>query len=151
MKKTVSLLLATLAIAAVGCASVVPLKPMRGTDVAAADKAPDIKAFSNKTPGVGEARLIARTIQGQPPMVPHAIEKYVPLTVDENACLDCHITDELRGQKVPKMGPSHFSKVARRSDGSPEVSMDRFQCDTCHVVQADAKPLVDNRFVGVGR
>jgi nitrate reductase cytochrome c-type subunit len=27
--------------------------------------------------------------------------------------------------------------------------MDRFQCDTCHVPQVDAKPLVDSKFVGV--
>lgn len=151
MKKTISFVLATLAIAVVGCASVVPLQPMRGADVAAADVAPAIKSYSDKTPGVGEARLIARAFDGQPPMVPHAIDKYVPLTVEENACLDCHITQELRGQKVPQMGQSHFSKTARGSDGKPAVSMDRFQCDTCHVAQADAAPLVENRFVGLGK
>jgi nitrate reductase cytochrome c-type subunit len=27
--------------------------------------------------------------------------------------------------------------------------MSRFQCDSCHVPQVDAKPLVETRFIGV--
>ena len=34
-------------------------------------------------------------------------------------------------------------------DGNPAVEMSRYQCDTCHVPQVDAKPLVDNVFNGV--
>ncbi len=149
MKKTVSIALATLLVTVIGCATMAPPKPMRGADVTAADTAPDLKAYSAKTPGVGEPRLITRTFVGQPPLVPHNIEKYVPLTAEENACLDCHITDELRGQKMPKMGKSHFSQTVKAKDGTPAVEMTRFQCDTCHVPQVDAKELVDTRFVGV--
>ena len=44
------------------------------------------------------------------------------------------------------MGDTHlvFSK-----DGTKKmVTMDRYQCNTCHVPQVDAKPLVENTFVG---
>ena len=149
MNRTASLLIATLLASVVGCASFSAPTPMRGADVSAPDRAPDAKAYDEKIPGVGQPQLIARTFVGQPPLVPHAVDKYVPLTMEENACLDCHITDELRGQKVPKIGQSHFSKTAKRKDGSPAVEMTRFQCDSCHVPQVDAKPLVDSRFVGV--
>jgi cytochrome c-type protein NapB len=149
MKKTVSIAMATVLATVIGCASVTPPKPMRGSDVTAADAAPELKAYSSKTPGVGEPKLIERTFVGQPPLVPHSIEKYVPLTAEENACLDCHTTDELRGQKVPKIGVSHFSKTVKGKDGKPVVEMSRFQCDSCHVPQVDAKELVDSRFVGV--
>lgn len=149
MNRTASLLIATLLASIVGCASFSAPTPMRGADVSAPDRAPAAKAYDEKIPGVGQPQLIARTFVGQPPLVPHAVEKYVPLTIEENACLDCHITDELRGQKVPKIGQSHFSKTAKRKDGSPAVEMTRFQCDSCHVPQVDAKPLVDSRFVGV--
>jgi cytochrome c-type protein NapB len=149
MKKTISLVVATLAITAIGCAAVAPLKPMRGTDVPVADAAPEVKPYIGKTPGVGTPQLFARTFIGQPPLVPHNIEKYVPLTAEENACLDCHITDELRGQKIPKMGVSHFSPTRKAADGKPAVDMTRFQCDSCHVPQVNAKELVDSRFVGV--
>lgn len=149
MTKKLSMVIAGVAVALIGCAAVVAPKPMRGTDVAAADTAPELKPYSNKTPGVGEPRLIERTFVGQPPLVPHAIDKYVPLTAEENACLDCHITDELRGQKIPKMGKSHFTATAQGAGSTPTVSMARFQCDSCHVAQADAKPLVDNQFIGL--
>jgi cytochrome c-type protein NapB len=149
MKKTASLALATLLATIIGCTTFSAPAPMRGADVSAPDRAPDIKAYDEKIPGVGQPHMIARTFVGQPPLVPHAVEKYVPLTAEENACLDCHITDELRGQKIPKVGQSHFSKTAKRRDGSPAVDMSRFQCDSCHVPQVDAKPLVDSLFVGV--
>ncbi|MFN6960943.1 MAG: nitrate reductase cytochrome c-type subunit [Rhodocyclaceae bacterium] len=149
MRKTASLALATVIASIIGCASTSGPAPMRGADVSAPDRAPEIKTYAAKVPGVGQPRLIERTFIGQPPLVPHTVEKYLPITVEENACLECHITDELRGQKVPKIGQSHFSKTRKKKDGSPAVEMTRFQCDTCHVPQVDAKPLVDNKFVGV--
>ena len=149
MKKSASLALATLIASIIGCASTAGPAPMRGADVTAPDRAPEVKVYAEKIPGVGQASLISRTFVGQPPMVPHTVEQYVPLTIEENACLECHITDELRGQKVPKIGESHFSKTLKKKDGKPAVEMSRFQCDTCHVPQVDAKPLVDSKFVGV--
>lgn len=149
MKKTVSLALATLLASIIGCASTTGPSPMRGADVSAPDRAPEVKAYAAKLPGVGQPQLIERTFVGQPPMVPHTVDQYVPLTMEENACLDCHITTELRGQKVPKIGESHFSRTIKKKDGSPAVEMSRFQCDSCHVPQVDAKPLVDSKFVGV--
>ncbi|MFN3885095.1 MAG: nitrate reductase cytochrome c-type subunit [Rhodocyclaceae bacterium] len=149
MRKTASLALATVIASIIGCASSSGPAPMRGADVSAPDRAPEIKTYAAKMPGVGQPRLIDRTFVGQPPLVPHTVEKYLPITIEENACLECHITDELRGQKVPKIGQSHFSKTRKKKDGSPAIEMSRFQCDTCHVPQVDAKPLVDNKFVGV--
>ena len=149
MRKTASLALATLIASLIGCASTTGPAPMRCAGVADPDRAPELKAYAAKVPGIGQPQLIERTFIGQPPMVPHAIDQYVPLTAEENACLECHITTELRGQKVPRIGESHFSKTVKRRDGSPAVEMSRFQCDTCHVPQVDARPLVDSKFVGV--
>lgn len=144
-KMTASFAIATLIAAVVGCASTTGPTPMRGAAVDAPDRAPTVKTYSEKIPGVGQLSLIARTFIGQPPMVSHTVEQYA-ITTDENACLDCHLTKDLRGQPVPQMGESHFVKGKTGKQG---VSMDRFQCDTCHVAQVDAKPLVANRFVGV--
>jgi cytochrome c-type protein NapB len=148
MKKTVSIALATLVVSVIGCASSGPVS-MRGSNVDSADRAPDTKTYTVKQAGVGQEQLIARTFVGQPPMVPHTTEKYEPLKAEDNACIECHISDELRGKKMPKMGLSHFSKTLKEKDGSPMVEMSRFQCNNCHVPQVDAKPLVDNAFVGV--
>lgn len=149
MRKTASLALATLIASIIGCASTSGPAPMRGAGVTAPDRAPEVKVYASKVPGVGEQNLIERTFVGQPPVVPHDIEKYIPITIEENACLECHVTDELRGKPMPKMGKSHFSASKKEKDGSPAIEMSRFQCDTCHVPQADTQPLVTNRFVGV--
>lgn len=148
MKKTLSLALATLLASIIGCASTTPPVSMRGDKVDAADRAPAAKTYSEKAPGVGQQSLIARTFTTQPPLIPHTVEKYEPITAGENACLECHISDELRGKKMPKMGTSHFSKTVKESDGSAAVEMSRFQCNSCHVPQVDAKELVENTFVG---
>lgn len=149
MKKPARLALAALIAGIVGCASMAPTVSMRGADVAAPDTAPEAKPYSTKTPGVGEQKLVARTFVTQPPVIPHSVEKYEPITAGENACLECHVSDELRGKPMPKMGKSHFSTQIKESDGSPAVEMSRFQCNSCHVPQVDAKPLVENTFVGV--
>ena len=150
MKKTASIAIATVVATLIGCATSGPA-PMRGAAVPAPDKAPEVKQYAEKMPGVGQPQLIARTFVGQPPMVPHTVEKYVPLTMEENACMDCHQTAEIRGQKIPQIGVSHFSKTVKAKDGKPVLEMSRFQCDTCHVPQADAPPLVESRFVGLSK
>lgn len=149
MKKTASLAIATLLASIIGCATTSAPTPMRGADVTAPDRAPDMKMYAEKVPGVGQPKLIERTFVGQPPMVPHSVEKYVPLTAEENACMECHQTEEIRGQKIPQIGVSHYSKTVKTKAGKPALEMSRFQCDSCHVPQVDAKPLVDTRFVGV--
>lgn len=149
MKKIAGLALATLLASMLGCADFVGPTPMRGADVTANDQAPEIKTYAAKVPGVGEPQLVQRTFLGQPPVIPHSIEQYVPMSQEENACLDCHLTEELRGKKVPRVGASHFSKTEKKANGQPVVEMSRYQCDSCHVPQVDAKPLVDSQFIGV--
>lgn len=151
MKKTTAFTLAALVAlvgTVVGCATNMAPVSMRGSDVAAADQAPEAKVYSTRTPGSADAQLITRTFSTQPPLIPHTVEKYEPITADENACLECHISDELRGKKMPKMGKSHFSTTVKDAEGMPAVEMTRFQCNTCHVAQVDAKELVENTFVG---
>lgn len=148
MRKIVSIACATLIGSIIGCATTNAPQSMRGDAVNVADHAPDIKQYATKSPGSGEQRLITRTFLTQPPLVPHSIEKYTPITYDDNSCLECHVSDELNGKKMPKMGVSHFSKTKKQADGLPAVEMSRYQCDTCHVPQVDAMPLVDNKFVG---
>jgi cytochrome c-type protein NapB len=143
-----SILLATLLVVVASCASYGPVTSMRGSDITVADRAPDTKAYADKMPGVGPGNLIQRTFVGQPPLIPHTVEKYEPITLEDNACLNCHITDEFKGQKMPRMGESHFSKVLKEADGTPAVNMVRWQCNSCHAPQADARPLIDNTFVG---
>ena len=145
MKRSVTIILAAAltAISGWGIAQqVAGVQTLRGADAAVADKAPDEKIYPGKKPGV--QKLIARTFKGQPPLVPHATDNFDEITVTENQCLDCHGLENYKEKKSPKLLDSHLV-----ASGTGKVLMlDRYQCNSCHVAQVDAKPLVANTFVG---
>lgn len=149
MKQALKTTLATLAatmfwsFAAPGFAQEAP-KPMRGADVAAVDQAPDAKKYLGGKPGGQEK--VARTFTSQPPVIPHAVENFDEITLEENQCLTCHSAANYQKKKAPKIGDSHFRD--REGKVLPEASAARHNCVQCHVPQVDAPPLVENDFKG---
>ena len=119
-------------------------KPMRGADVVAEDQAPEAKKYLGGKPG-GQAK-VARTFRDQPPVIPHAVENFDEITLEENQCLTCHGAANYQKKKAPKVGDSHFRD--REGKVLPEASAARHNCVQCHVPQVDAPPLVDNEFKG---
>lgn len=145
MKKTATMIaLAVLCSAVVGCVGVQQLQTIRGADVPAADQAPQDLAYQGKRPG--ELKLIERTFEGQPPLIPHSIANYEEITVTENPCMECHISNDFKGKKMPRVSNSHLVSPPTAAKPEPVLSMSRWQCNTCHVPQVDAKPLVENSF-----
>lgn len=145
MNKTLKLSLTLLlSLAAIACASLTQqVVSMRGADVPTPDQAPQDLVYVGKKPGQHD--LIARGFKQDPPLIPHSVEGYEEITASQNACLDCHISDEFRGKKMPKVGESHLLKAAN-AQSEPTLNMLRWQCNSCHVPQTDAKPLVENLF-----
>jgi len=95
----------------------------------------------------GEAPAEPAVFEGAPPAIPHAIDDYMPITRDENLCLDCHLVEEkLPGAPTP-VPASHFIDL-RNAPGEQgeEVVGARWTCVSCHVVPAAVVPLVNNRF-----
>lgn len=121
-----------------------PAKSMRGTDVSSADSAADTKAFVGKRPGTQP--VVARTFSTQPPVIPHAVENFDEITLEENQCLSCHGPDTYKKKNAPIIGKSHF--VDRDGKKLAQSSASRHSCVLCHVAQVDAPPLVDNSFKG---
>jgi cytochrome c-type protein NapB len=135
------ILAAALAAVAFGCTQFGGVSTLRGADVANADKAPEApKDYAGKKPG--RQKPIARTFSTQPPLIPHAVANFDEITVTDNQCMECHGLESYRKKNAPRIGDSHLDA------GKKLVAMDRYQCNTCHVPQVDAKPLVDNTFVG---
>jgi len=120
------------------------VQTLRGAEAAATDQAPPKRPYAGKPPG--SQRPIARTFSTQPPVIPHSIEGFEEVTLQDNPCLMCHGPQTYKGAKAPKAAASHF----KDRDGKmlSEVSAARHQCTACHVPQADAKPLVGNTFRG---
>lgn len=146
MKKTITLLAAALLAAIAGCATYEPVTSMRGIDVSAADKAPEVRTYIGKRPGTDGQKIVARTFAQQPPVIPHAVDNFDDINLEENQCLTCHGPAKYKEKKAPKLGDSHF--LNREGRKLADVSSARHNCTQCHVPQIDAPPLVENRFIG---
>lgn len=145
MNMTLKVTLAALMTVVVAACAITtePFSSLRDSSVNAADSAPVEKAFVGKRPG--QHALIARTFEQQPPLIPHTIDGYEEINAKENACLDCHISDNFKGKKMPMVSKSHLLKSVS-SNAAPQLDMQHWQCNSCHVPQTDAKPLVENYF-----
>lgn len=146
MKRTVTMAMALTAALLFGCTQqFAGVKSMRGADVAAADKAQQEKKYVGGRPGT--QGKIARTFSTQPPVIPHDVEKFGDINIEENSCMDCHSAANYQKKKAPKIGDSHFIDP-RTGKKLADSSMARYNCTQCHVPQVDAPPLVENSFVG---
>lgn len=121
-----------------------------GQDNVFSEATPDAFSFPSTKPGKSELLPIAYPTL--PPQIPHTIDKYIPITMEENACTDCHDRQDKIGKakretgtKIP-MPASHYGGFKGTGD-KEEISGSRYICTQCHVPQSDAKPLVENTFI----
>lgn len=119
-------------------------KSMRGIDVNTADVPADTKTYSGKRPGTQPK--VARTFSTQPPVIPHAVDNFDEITLEENQCLSCHGPDVYEKKNAPMIGKSHF--IDRDGNKLATTSSARHNCVQCHVPQIDAPPLVESVFKG---
>ncbi len=82
----------------------------------------------------------------QPPVIPHKIEGY-QLDKNANRCMMCHARTRTQESQAPMVSVTHF--MDRDGNFLAELSPRRYFCMQCHVPQADAKPLIDNKFIDV--
>ncbi len=107
----------------------------------------------------GESKLLGRAFPGAPPQIPHSLEDLLPITTDENSCIDCHLPENLAdgGVAIPS---SHFDRPLIVAGGpgegarnkvegyekSKELSGRFYACNICHVDQAEGVDTPANRF-----
>lgn len=113
------------------------LKSLRGDQgVTDADKAPVVN-------NVREGTRYDRAYRQQPPLIPHAIDKY-EIDLKVNQCLRCHDWPNNVKENAPKVSETHY--VDRQGKRLDQIASTRWFCNQCHVPQTDAKPLVENQF-----
>lgn len=112
------------------------VKSLRPTQANTPDAAPDIFKVMD---GVRHERAYRQ----QPPLVPHLTDKY-EIDLKVNQCLRCHEWPYSNQEKAPKISDAHY--VDRKGVRQDVVSGERYFCTQCHVPQADAKPLIANKF-----
>jgi cytochrome c-type protein NapB len=84
-----------------------------------------------------------RAYPDQPPTIPHSIDGY-QVDKSSNRCLLCHSRANAGTFQAPMVSVTHF--LSRDGQVLANISPRRYFCTQCHVVQTDAKPLVENGF-----
>ncbi len=87
-----------------------------------------------------------RNYPDQPPLIPHKIDNY-QIDLNANKCLTCHSRTAIDVSQAPMVSVTHF--MNREGQTLAAVTPRRYFCTQCHVVQHDARPLVENTFVDV--
>ncbi|MBL8575257.1 MAG: nitrate reductase cytochrome c-type subunit [Hyphomicrobiaceae bacterium] len=84
-----------------------------------------------------------RAYRQQPPLIPHQIDRY-QIDMRANQCLNCHDWSVAAKQGAPTLSMTHY--LGRDGQQLDTVAGTRWFCNQCHVPQADAKELVENKF-----
>lgn len=97
----------------------------------------------------GDLPPAGRAFPGAPPRVPHTVDDFLPITREENWCVDCHALDwTAPGAGDPTAIPvSHFVNLRGDTDEiGGRIRGARWVCVTCHVADTEAAPLVGNSY-----
>jgi cytochrome c-type protein NapB len=124
-------------------------------------------------PAPGSAPKFERAFVNAPPMIPHSVEGFLPITKGNNACLGCHMPEAAKAAGATAIPPSHFTnfrpettmkdgKVVKEGKelGAHNTSdvviakakklntlyQGRYNCSQCHAPQANMDTPVDNTF-----
>ncbi|MBI5162966.1 MAG: quinol dehydrogenase ferredoxin subunit NapH [Magnetospirillum sp.] len=117
-------------------ATAADVKGLRGSSPDTVDKA-------SATFKVMEGTKHARYFRDQPPLVPHAVEKY-DIDLELNHCLRCHEWPNSDKERAPKLSDNHY--MDRNGVKQDRVNGNRYFCTQCHVSQVEAQPLVESTF-----
>ena len=113
---------------------------------------PEPKVYHYNTAQPGQSKVLPRAYPGSPPQIPHDIRSFLPITAKRNMCVLCHNQPNQWGKQratgtPTPMPTSHYTDL-RNAPGkvTDQPIRARFNCDQCHVPQADAPALVGNTF-----
>jgi len=77
-----------------------------------------------------------------PPVIPHSVADFLPVTRTDNACQDCHETDEEAAGEPTPIPQSHYRDLRNAPDTPRDtIAGARYLCTSCHVPQTDASAL----------
>jgi nitrate reductase cytochrome c-type subunit len=105
--------------------------------------------FGDEPGDPGEESPLPRPHPVAPPLIPHAIRDMLPITREDNLCLDCHLLEEQEEGEPTPVPESHYVDLRNSPDevGDTPVGA-RYNCVTCHVAPTNAALLVKNVFDG---
>jgi len=112
----------------------------------------------------GESEMIDRSFENAPPLIPHRVGGFLPIKVEDNKCLRCHMPEKAPEFKATPMPKTHFTSYRPfviEEDGKYRVDAlegevtekdlghfngAMFNCSQCHVPQAEVTVDIPNTF-----
>ncbi|MCP3958759.1 MAG: hypothetical protein GY719_12975 [bacterium] len=105
----------------------------------------------------GENQKLGSYFEDMPPLISHQIADQLPITLEENLCLDCHhlpgeIGTEIGAEDATPVPESHYVDTRKvggsisLTDGALKLVGARYVCTQCHAAQTDAEPLVPSTY-----
>ena len=109
---------------------------------------PNTYTYSDDKPGYNDP--LPRAWEEAPPQIPHRIAEFLPVTAEDNQCLDCHdvpkYMDKPKNMDRTKKSKSPMPEAHYASSDMDELDGARFNCTQCHVPQSNAMPLVESTY-----
>jgi len=102
--------------------------------------------YTDTPPMPGAVKPFKKSYFTAPPMIPHSIKGFTPITVKNNACLNCHLPQNAKAMGVTPMPKDHFIDNFEGGKHIQRVAGSRYFCTTCHAPQAKLNPVIENKF-----
>jgi nitrate reductase cytochrome c-type subunit len=110
-------------------------------------EAPAPAAWTADATEPGERPSRPAAFPGSPPVIPHGVADFLPITRDENGCLMCHQPGEKEEGEPTPLPESHLTDLRKEPAVKGEEAVGaRVNCVMCHVSLTDAPPLVASEF-----
>ncbi|ACM93211.1 periplasmic nitrate reductase, diahem cytochrome C subunit [Nautilia profundicola AmH] len=106
---------------------------------------PELK-LNTTQPIPGKVKKQPASFVTAPPMIPHSVEGMVPITKNNNMCLNCHMPQAAKSLGVTPIPPSHFVDNFEGGKKSSKLAGSRYNCTLCHAPQAMVDPVIENKF-----
>jgi len=109
---------------------------------------PSPPAWKAEDSAPGATPLPPRPHQEAPPVIPHAVADFLPITPMQNLCVDCHAIDGPKKKGEPTPAPASHYLDLRHAPGKKgdKVAGARWVCISCHVTRSNAPPAVGSTF-----
>lgn len=111
----------------------------------------------------GSAEKIDRSFENAPPMIPHTTDGFLPIKMESNICLTCHLPEVAVTVGAIEVPETHFTSLRPKMievDGvlkfenegeiyieeTGELNASYFNCSQCHAPQTNVTIDIENLF-----
>jgi cytochrome c-type protein NapB len=109
---------------------------------------PAVYVYSDGKPGYNDR--LEKSWDELPPSIPHRVDEFLPVVMEDNQCLDCHDVPKYIGRPLNTdrtiKNKSPMSKEHYATKELDDIDGARFNCTQCHVPLSDAPVLVESTF-----